>query len=120
MKSSTDRSIENLAPKAGPSNFLRALKDLANAQDDAASFERFVHGWPVFSHVGDDDPADNYRGFSYGEPWTKMPPSIPKRFFLIWQMREALREIWRGNSDKLTEVLLPSLDDIFGDPDPEG
>lgn len=129
MNSSTVNAHENLAQKAGAVNLILGLKDLANLQDEAASFEWFARRWPVFSRVLDEDPADtygatagriNYVGFSYGAPWTRMPPNLPKRFFLMWQMREALREIWRGNSDKLTEVLLPSLDEIFADPDPEG
>jgi len=129
MNSSTINAHENLARKAGASNLILGLKDLANLQDEADSFDRFVRRWHVFGRVLDEDPADtygatagriNYVGFSYGEPWTRMPPSLPKRFFLMWQMREALREIWRGDSDKLTEVLLPSLDEIFADPDPEG
>jgi hypothetical protein len=129
MNSSTINAHENLARKASASNLILALKDLANLQDEPASFERFARRWPGFGHVLDEDPADTYRatagrinylGFSYGEPWTRMPPNLSRRFFLMWQMREALREIWRGNSDKLTEVLLPSLDEIFADPDPEG
>jgi hypothetical protein len=120
MNSSTDTAHENLAPKAGVPNLILGLKDLVNTQDNTASFERFARHWPVLARVEDDNPSNNYRGYVYGEPWTRMPPSIPRRFFLTWQMREALREIWLGNSDKLTEVLLPSLDEIFGDPDPEG
>lgn len=129
MNSSKERTSDNLAGTTRLSNLLGGLKDLVNLQDEAASFEWFARRWPVFSHVLDEDPADtygatggriNYGGFSFGEPWTKMPPNLPRRFFLMWQMREALREIWRGNSDKLTEVLLPSLDEIFADPDPEG
>jgi hypothetical protein len=121
MKSSKTQTRDNLA---GTPNLLDALKDLANLQDDAASFERFAHRWrrwPVFAQVGDDNPSDNDMGFSYGEPWTRMPPSIPKRFFTIWQDREALREIWRGNSKKLAQVLLPPADILsHPDLDPEG
>ncbi len=120
MNPSTDKARENLAPKDDVSSLIPGLKDLANLHDDAASFERFARRWPVFARVGDDNPSDNYGGYEYGEPWIRMPPSIPKRFFLMWQMREALREIWRGNSDKLTEVLLPSISEIYADPDPEG
>jgi hypothetical protein len=128
MNSSTGTAHENLAPKLRVPKLILGLKDLANTQDNGASFEWFARRWPVFS-VLNEDPADafgatagriNYAGFSYGEPWTRMPPNLPKKFFLMWQMREALREIWQGNSDKLTEVLLPSLDEIFADPDPEG
>jgi hypothetical protein len=120
MKSSKQQTCNNLAGTPSPSNLLNALKALANMRDDSASFERFARLWPVFARLGDDNPSDNYMGFDYGEPWTRMPPSIPKRFFLMWQMREALREIWGGNSDKVTQVLLPSLTEIYADPDPEG
>src|SRR6266851_4807637 len=120
MNSSKAKSGENLAPKAVASKPVLALTDLANLQDEAASFERFARRWPGFASLLDDDLPDNYLGFDYGAPHNRMPPSLPKRFFLMWQEREALREIWRGNSDKVTQVLLPSLDEIFADPDPEG
>ena len=141
MNSSTIKGHGNLARKAGGSSLILGLKDLANLQDEAASFERFARRWPVFAHVLDSElcfeqPSDNvdpqdffqqhgyyrtiYVGYGYGEHPTRLPPNIPKRFLLIWQQREALREIWRGNSDKLAEVLLPSLHEIYADPDPEG
>lgn len=120
MNSSKQQTRDNLAGAPSPSNLLNGLKALANLRDDSASFEWFARLWPVFARVGDDNPSDNYIGYDYGEPWTRMPPGIPKRFFLMWQMREALREIWRGNSDKVTQVLLPSLTEIYADPDPEG
>src|SRR5258707_505573 len=121
MNSSNSKTRNNLAGTRGSLKLLTALKDLANLRDDLASFERFAHGWPVFTHILDrDDIGDNYLGFSYGERPTRMPPSLPKRFLLIWQEREALREIWRGNSEKLINVLLPSYVEILADPDPEG
>jgi hypothetical protein len=119
MNSSGINAHENLARKARASNLILGLKDMANLKDEAASFDRFARRWHVFARIEDDNPADNYVGYDYGEPWTRMPSSIPKRFFLMWQMRDALREIWRGNSDKVIELLLPSLNEIFGDPDPE-
>jgi len=130
MNSSKRKTSDNLAAKRDPSKLLDALKELANLQDDPASFEGFARRWPAFA-LGDDPPAEQApvaprrgtitsRGFGYGEQPPRMPPSLPKRFLFTWQNREALREIWRGNSDKLTEVLLPSLDQIFADPDPEG
>jgi|SRR5215472_1649582 len=119
MNSSTDETLENLAAKRDPSKLLDPLKDLANLQDDPASFERFARRWPVFARVLDDDPSENYVGFG-GERWSKMPPSIPKRFFRTWQMREVLREIWGGNSKKLGDVLFPGPHD-YPDrkPDPD-
>lgn len=121
MYSSNQQAGDNLARTPSPSNLLDALKDLANLQDDAPSFERFARRWPAFSRVLDFDPApaDNYGGYSYGEPVTRMPSKVPTRFCLIWQNREALREIWRGNSEKLTVVLFGSVYDVIADPDPE-
>jgi hypothetical protein len=120
MKSSTKQTGDNLAGTPSPSDLLNALKALANLRDDSASFEWFARLWPVFAALDGDDLPDNYHGFVYGAPHNRMPPSLPKRFFLMWQQREALREIWRGDSDKVTQVLLPSLDEIYADPDPEG
>ncbi len=122
MNSSRKETRDNLAGTRGSLKHLIALKDLANLRDDSASFDWFAHRWPDFTHVLDEDPPDtiNYRGYSYGEPLTRMPPNLPKRFLLMWQKREALREVWRGNSEKLTDVLLPSYNEILADPDPEG
>jgi len=140
MNSSKKQTRDTLAGTPSPSSLLDALKDLANLQNDAASFEFFAHRWPVLARVLDDDlPNDDVPpeqvpeffeqhgyypmklgGFSYGEPPNRMPPNVPKKFLLMWQMREAVREIWRGNSDKATEVLLRSVSDMLGDPDPQG
>ena len=116
MKTSNKQPRPTLAGTSSPSDLLDALQELANSQDDAGSFERFARDWPRFACVGNDAPSNNYVGFDYGEPWTRMPPSIPKRFFLMWQMREVLRKIWSGDTEKVTQVLLPSLDDLLGDP----
>ncbi len=118
MKTSRQETRDNLART--PAKLLNALKDLANLRDEEAGFQCFASRWPGFTLVLDEDPGDNYVGFDYGEPPTGMPPNLPKRFLPAWQARQALREIWRGNSDKVTQVLLPSLDEIFADPDPEG
>ena len=126
---------------ATPTKRLEALKDLANLTDDKDAFQRFASRWPVLAHVLDDaewftkEPGSEmapegghkffeqhgyyrttYGGFSYGEPPSRMPPNVPKRFVLTWQMREALREIWRGNSEKLTLVLFGSVYDVEPDP----
>jgi hypothetical protein len=98
------------------------LIELANLRDDPAGFERFARRWPMLGCVVDDVPSDDsagYRmdnvGFPYGEHPTRMPPNLPKRFLLTWQEREALRRIWRGDSDKLTEVLLPTPEEMMMD-----
>ena len=98
---------------------LETLKELANLRDDPAAFERFVRYWPGLIDVGDHCEHDSYAGYSFGEPKTRMPRNLPKRFLGVWQWREALREVWRGNSEKLTYLLLPSLDEVIADPDPE-
>jgi len=116
MKTSRKETSDNLA--RAPVGLLSALKDLANLRDDESAFEWFASHWPGFACVGDDNPAENFMGFVYGARWTEMPPSIPKKFFLTWQMREALRRIWGADSDKLYDVLLPTPEEATMDPDP--
>ena len=119
MNTDNRETRDNLA--ATPTKLLEALTDLANLTDDESAFRRFAGRWPAFSRVLDFDPAptDNYGGYSYGERITRMPANLPTRFLHIWQEREAVREIWKGNSEKLTFVLFGSLDDVYADPDPE-
>ena len=96
-----------------------ALVELANLRDDPAAFHRFARRWPVIASILDSDQLGDgrvkYVGFSQYAPRDRMPPNIPKRFLLTWQEREALRRIWRGDSDKLTEVLLPTPDEMAMD-----
>ena len=121
MNSSKAKLGENPAPKTGDSNPSLALADLANLRDDSAAFERFASRWPDFSEVLDSDPAptDSYFQYHYGEPMTRMPAKLPTRFLRIWQRREALRQIWRGNSEKLFQVLLPTEAEMMMDLDPD-
>jgi hypothetical protein len=121
MYSSKKEAHDNLAPEVAASKLLSALTVLANLRDDEAAFQLFARRWPSLSDVLDRDPApaDNYGGYSYGEPVTRMPATLPTRFLLMWQRREALREIWRGNSEKLTYALFGSLGDVIADPDPD-
>jgi hypothetical protein len=120
MNSSKDQTPETLgAPREDKRPNIDALVELANLRDDPTAFERFARRWPVFAGVLDDDQSDNsayypteYMGFAYGDQPTRMPPNLPKRFLLIWQKREALRKIWRGDADKLTEVLLPTPEEM--------
>ena len=67
------------------------------------------------------DPLDDDRVKAYGEPvpLTRMAPNLPKRFLVMWQAREVLREIWRGNSEKLPAVLLPSPEDVVFASEPQ-
>ena len=120
MNSSTSQTPETLAaPREYKKPNIDALVELANLRDDPAAFERFARRWPVFACVEErleeGDYATNYMGFAYGEHPTRMPPKIPKRFVLTWQEREAVRRIWRGDSDKLTEVLLPTPEEMMMD-----
>jgi hypothetical protein len=117
MKTSRQETRDNLART--PAKLLDALKHLANLRDDEAAFQRFASRWPGFTLVLDEDPGDDYVGFNYLEPPTRRPPNLPKRFLNVWQARQALREIWRGNSEKLTYVLFGSLGDVIADPDPD-
>ena len=118
MNSSKTETRGNLAGTLGPSKLLDGISELANLRDDPPSFERFARRWPVFAPIWRGE--FRVAGVVCDDWPTGMPPGLPKRFFLIWQQREKLREIWRGNSNKLTEVLLASLDEIYEDPDPEG
>src|SRR5262249_52430776 len=120
MNSSNNKTRDNLAGARSPMRQLSALKDLANLRDDSASFEWFARRWPDLAYILDhDDPGDNFQGHSYGERHARMPANLPKRFVMMWQEREALREIWRGSSEKLTDVFWPHLE-IMACPDPEG
>jgi hypothetical protein len=101
MNSSNKKTDDNLAPEADTSKLLSALKELANLRDDPASFERFARLYPRFVHVPDSDLP-----YRFAEPLTRIP-DLPNRFLLMWQRREDLRKVWRGNSDKLTALLLP-------------
>src|SRR6266481_5579724 len=120
MNSSKDQTPESLAvPREDKKPNIDALIELANLRDDPAAFERFARRWSVFAGAQDDNPSDNsayyptkYVGFAYGAQPTRMPPNLPKRFLRMWQKREALRRIWRGDSDKLTEVLLPTPEEM--------
>ncbi len=115
MNSSSNRPPETLAvPREHKKRDIDALVELANLRDEPAAFERFARRWPVFACV-EDDPSDNFVGFAYGERPNRMPPNLPKRFLLTWQKREALRRIWTGDSDKLTEVLLPTPEEMAMD-----
>jgi hypothetical protein len=124
MNSSKQQASENLARRSrtgeNVTESLALLTELTNLRDDVVAFERFARRYPDFIHVSDNYEHDSNVGYSFGKQKTKMPNNLPKRFFGVWQWREALREIWSGNSEKLTELLLPSYDELIGDPDTEG
>src|SRR5690348_13517704 len=120
MNSRKNQPSETLAaPRANNKRNIDGLVELANLRDDPAAFERFARRWPDFSEILDRDPAptDNMplHGYPFGAPMTRMPAKLLTRFLLLWQMREALREIWRGDADKLTDVLLPTPEEAMMD-----
>ena len=121
MKTSKKETRENLART--PTKLLDSLVELANLRDDKAAFQRFTNHWPVIACVLDSDQLDygrvKYVGFGQLDPAERMPPNIPKRFLPTWQRRQVLREIWSGNSKRLTDVLLPSPDEAQCYPDPD-
>lgn len=79
-------------------NLLVALAELANLRDDPKDFERFVKRWPKFVLVLHQDLP----GLSLGSG------DIPNRFYSVLDRRRAVRNIWRGNSLTLSELLLPN------------
>jgi hypothetical protein len=105
MNSSTNKTRDNLAPTASPSELLDALKELANLRDEPESFERFVRRWPGFIRVLDSDSDMSYR---LSEAVTGIQ-NLPNRFLHMWQRREDLRQVWRGHSEKLAAILLPGI-----------
>jgi hypothetical protein len=121
MKTSKKETRENLART--PAKLLNALVELANLRDDEAAFKWFANRWPDIARVLDRDQLDDGRtkfvGFDQYERRDRMPPKIPKRFLQTWQQRQVLREIWGGNSKRLTDVLLPPPDEALYFPDPD-
>jgi hypothetical protein len=80
---------------------LKRLIELANLRDDPAGFERFNRRWPTFIHVPDNDLP-----YTLAAPITGIL-NLPNRFLHMWQRRQDLRKIWRGNTDTLKAVLSP-------------
>ncbi len=93
MNSSKMKTARTLAE----ANLPKALEELANLRDDPVDFERFVVRWPEFA------PQD-----AFAEAGLMDQTTIPKRFWTLRRRREALREIWRGSSLTLSELLLPN------------
>jgi hypothetical protein len=93
MNSSNAGYVEALAND----ELMRALTELANLRDDPEAFERFQARWPTLAHVSDD--ADELHPIH--------ETSLPLKFWLIYERREKLRDIWEGKPDYLKEFLLP-------------
>ena len=93
---------DNLAPTFEPSK-IEALKDLANLRDEAAAFGWFARRWPGFVYVPDTDLP-----YALSVPLTGIP-DLPNRFLRMWQLREDIRRVWKGDSDKLKALLSPGV-----------
>lgn len=103
MNSSTEKTGSNLALKMDASRMLSALQELANLRDDPAAFERFARSRPGFIYVPESDLP-----YRLAEPVTGIP-NLPNRFIHMWQRRQDLREVWRGNTGKLKAFLSPGV-----------
>jgi hypothetical protein len=106
MNSSTSKTPRTLAmaERQGPqlSDLLSRLTALANLRDDPKAFEWFAHRWPGFIHVPESGqryiPAEVVTGIA----------SLPNKFLHMWQQREHLRRIWKGNTEHLAAVWMPA------------
>ena len=89
---------------AGP-RLLEALAELANLRDEVPAFERFARDWPGFVRVSE----------RVGPGWwasivkTTIPAFLPAQFAHMYRRREALRRVWRGDSEMLAMLLLPEV-----------
>ena len=101
MNSGEEKTRDNLAPKIDASELLLALRELANLPDDPSSFKWFADRRPGFIHVPETDLP--YKLVETGVP------NLPNRFIHMWQRRQDLREVWRGNSGKLKAFLSPGV-----------
>jgi hypothetical protein len=93
-----------------PENLLKAITELVNLPANAATAdcERFVKRWPGFVGVSEEkeqpDPS---------------PSALPKRFYHLWNRRDLVRKIWRGEPGSnlsLTELLIPFREYSPGEP----
>lgn len=80
-------------------DLLRAVTELANLRDDGSDFVRFFRRWSSLV------PEVEAHGIQFER---MQRAGIPARFMVLYQRRDALREIWRGNSVVLAELLLPN------------
>ena len=103
MNFSTNKTGDNLAPKMDASDLLLALRELANLPDNPNSFKWFARSRPGFIYVPETDLP-----YRLAVPVTGIP-NLPNRFLHMWQRRQDLREVWRGNSAKLKAFLSPGV-----------
>jgi hypothetical protein len=79
------------------SDLLRALRELANLQDNAEAFERFCKRWPELAYVSDDAP----------ELHPIEETGLPTKFWLLYERRAYLQDLWEGDAMPLRRFLLP-------------
>jgi hypothetical protein len=79
---------------------IRGLVELANLRDDPAAFERFHKQWHILADVYEETEGTHHIHET----------EIPSRFWLIFDRREGLRDIWKheqGPADSLKDFLVP-------------
>jgi len=77
---------------------LEALTELANLRDEPEAFERFCKRWPELAYVSDKAP----------EPHPIEETNLPIKFWLLYERRARLQELWEGDPWALRDFLLPS------------
>jgi hypothetical protein len=79
-------------------DLIRALEELANLRDEVAAFERFCTRWPELAYFPAEMP----------DPHPVEETALPAKFWLIYERRQKLRDIWEGELLPLRQFLLPS------------
>ena len=98
------RPAPNAIAESSDKELLDALVDLANLRDDEASFKRLEAKWSGFVRVDERErPFWNSVLRSVG------PSFLSTQFHHMYRRREAVRRIWRGDSEMLVLVLLPEV-----------
>src|SRR5215472_10309290 len=103
MNSSRKKATGNLAPDSNSSRLALALRELANVQDNPASFERFAHLFPTFVSIDDRTSPGWWAAFLR----PTIPEFLPIKFAHMYRRREAVRRVWRGDTEMLAMLLLP-------------
>jgi len=94
--SSTSAIVRTLAEP----ELLKAVRELANLQDDAEAFERFCKRWPELAYVSDDVPEFH--------PIEVEETGVPTKFWLLYERRGYLQDLWEGDATALRRFLLPT------------
>lgn len=94
MNSSTLNAARTLAE----ADLIKALVELVNLRDDTADFERFCTRWPELAYLSDDAP----------ESHPIEGTGLPTKFWLLYERRAYLRDLWKGDPWALRRFLLPN------------